>query len=108
VAPDAVLAGRIRERLADRPGVTGKPMFGTLAFLIGGNLTVCVRGDDLMVRVGRDGVADALTRPGARAADMTGRPMKDWVLVDGEHLDDDALADWIGRAVEFVGTLPRK
>ena len=100
------LAERVRHRLASRPGVTAKPMFGTLAFLLGGNLTVCVRGGDLMVRVGRAGVPDALTRPGARPADMTGRPMRDWVLVDGGCLDDEALAGWIGRACDFAATLP--
>jgi hypothetical protein len=108
VAFDAALAERVRDRLADRPGVTDKRMFGTLAFLTDGNLTVCVHGDDLMVRVGRDGVAGALTRPGARTFEMSGRPMRGWVLVDGAVLDDDALTEWIGRAGDFVRTLPPK
>jgi TfoX/Sxy family transcriptional regulator of competence genes len=108
MAFDAALAERVRDRLADRPGVTDKRMFGTLAFLTDGNLTVCVRGDDLMVRVGRDGVADALTRPGARTFEMSGRAMKGWVLVDGAVLDDDVLTEWIDRAGDFVRTLPPK
>jgi TfoX/Sxy family transcriptional regulator of competence genes len=108
MAFDAALVERVRDRLADREWVTDKRMFGTFAFLTDGNLTVCVRGDDLMVRVGRSGVADALARPGARDADMTGRPMKDWVVVDGAFLDDDALAEWIARACDFVSTLPPK
>jgi TfoX/Sxy family transcriptional regulator of competence genes len=108
VAFDAALVERVRERLADRSGVTDKRMFGTFAFLTDGNLTVCVRGDDLMVRVGPDGTADALARPGARQMDMTGRPMKGWVLVDGAFLDDDVLTEWIDRAGDFVRTLPPK
>ena len=107
MAFDAALVERVRDRLADRPGATDKRMFGTLAFLIDGNLTVCVVDDDLMVRVGRDGTADALGRPGARQMDMTGRPMKCWVLVDGAFLDD-ALTEWIDRASDFVHTLPPK
>jgi hypothetical protein len=91
MAFDATLVERVRDRLADRPGVTDKRMFGTFA-----------------LRVGRDGTADALTRPGAREFDMTGRPMKGWVLVDGAFLDDEALTEWIGRACDFVGTLPPK
>ena len=108
MAFDAALVERVRDRLADRPGVTDKRMFGTLAFLNDGNLVVCVLGDDLMVRVGRDGTADALARPGARQMEMTGRQMKGWVLVDGAFLDDDVLTEWIDRAWDFVRTLPPK
>jgi TfoX/Sxy family transcriptional regulator of competence genes len=102
------LSERIRERLADVPGVTDKRMFGGIAFLTNGNMTVGVTGDDLMVRVGPDATDDALRQPGARLFDMTGRPMKGWVVVDGAVLDDDVLTDWIDRARQFVATLPPK
>ena len=33
-------------------------------------------------------------------------PMKGWMLVEPEGVeDDDQLKDWIQRAVQFVGTL---
>jgi TfoX/Sxy family transcriptional regulator of competence genes len=108
VAYDEALSERIRERLADFPGVTDKRMFGGIAFLTDGNMTVGVTGDDLMVRVGPDASDDALRQPGARLFDMTGRPMKGWVVVDGAVLDDEALTDWIDRARRFVATLPPK
>jgi TfoX/Sxy family transcriptional regulator of competence genes len=108
VAYDEALSERIRERLADVPGVTDKRMFGGIAFLTNGNMTVGVTGDDLMVRVGPDATDDALRQPGARLFDMTGRPMKGWVVVDGAVLDDDVLTDWIDRARQFVATLPPK
>ena len=44
MAYDEVLAGRVRDRLADLPGVTAKRMFGALAFLTDGRLTVGVTG----------------------------------------------------------------
>jgi hypothetical protein len=50
----------------------------------------------------------ALARPGARLFDFTGRPMKGWVVVAGEELDDEPLAGWIAEARSYVATLPPK
>jgi TfoX/Sxy family transcriptional regulator of competence genes len=108
MAYDQALAGRVRDRLADAPGVTGKPMFGGLVFLQHGAMTVAVTGADLMVRVGKAGAAEALALPGARPAEMGGRRMAGWVVVDGAALDDEALSGWIDRARAFVATLPPK
>ena len=105
---DEALAERVRDRLADLPGVADKRMFGGLAFLTEGHLTVCVTGADLLVRVGKDAAGAALAEPGARKFDMTGRPMAGWVVVDGAFLDDDVLLAWIDRARAFVATLPPK
>jgi TfoX/Sxy family transcriptional regulator of competence genes len=105
VAYDEVLAGRLRERL---PGLATKRMFGGLAFLADGNMLVCVAGDDLMVRVGKEATADALAEPGAQPMMMGTRTSAGWVLVDGAALDDDELEKWIGRARAFVDTLPPK
>ena len=108
MAYDEVLAGRVRDRLGDLPGVTGKRMFGALAFLTDGRLTVGVTGDDLMVRVGPDAAGEALALPGTRLMEMGGRRMRGWVLVDGAELDDDVLEQWLDRARDFVLTLPPK
>jgi hypothetical protein len=41
--------------------------------------------------------------------DITGRPMKGWVMVEPEGVEDeDRLKDWIQRAVKLVGKLPGK
>jgi TfoX/Sxy family transcriptional regulator of competence genes len=108
VAYDEGLAERVRDRLAELPGVTDKRMFGGIAFLTDGNMTVAVTGDDLLVRVGPEATDAALARPGARLFDMTGRPMRGWVVVDGAELDDDVLVEWIELARSFVATLPPK
>jgi TfoX/Sxy family transcriptional regulator of competence genes len=106
MAYDEALAERIRERLRDANGVVEKKMFGGLAFLTHGNMTVGVTGDDLIVRVRPDATAAALARPGTREFDMTGRPMKGWVVADGEGLADPVLDQWIAEARAFVATLP--
>ena len=56
-------------------------MFGGIAFLVSGNMACGVMNEDLMVRM-EPAAAEALeTEPGARRADMGGRPMKGWLLV---------------------------
>ncbi|CAL9519641.1 hypothetical protein SUDANB1_03797 [Streptomyces sp. enrichment culture] len=106
---DEGLAERIRERLGADPAVTEKRMFGGVAFLYEGNMAVGVTGDDLMVRVGPDDTDAALARPGARAFDMTGRPMRGWVVVDGAAVaGDDALGAWLEEGRAFAASLPPK
>jgi hypothetical protein len=108
MAYDDALAERIRDRLRDNAGVVEKKMFGGLAFLTYGNMTVGVHGDDLIVRLDPAGTDEALAQPGVRPFDITGRPMRGWILVAGEALDDAVLDRWIGRAADFVATLPPK
>jgi TfoX/Sxy family transcriptional regulator of competence genes len=108
MAYDEVLAERLRETLGDAPTIIEKKMFGGLAIMEQGNLLVGVMGDDLIARIGPDSQEAALALPGARKFDFTGRPMRGWVIVSGEVLDDDVLADWVGRARKFVLALPPK
>ena len=63
----------------------------------------------LVVRIGTAQAAWALKQPHVGPFDVTGRPMKGWVIVDPEGLESDRdLSDWIERAIEFVITLPAK
>jgi TfoX/Sxy family transcriptional regulator of competence genes len=108
MAYDEALAERLRDRLRDAVGVTEKKMFGGLAFLTYGNMTVGVHGDELIVRLDPDATDAALARPGVRPFDITGRPMRGWILVAGESLDDGELDGWIAEAGAYVATLPAK
>ena len=109
MAYDEGLAERVRGRLGAGPEVTEKRMFGGIAFLHRGNMAVGVSGDDLMVRVGPDNTEAALARPGTRVFDMTGRPMRGWILVAGTVLtDDDVLDAWIAQGRAFAASLPPK
>jgi hypothetical protein len=84
-------------------------MFGGLAFLLHGNMACGVRGDDLIVRVAADAADAALGEPGARSFDLTGRPMKGWLLVDADgHAEDDDLCRWVDRGLAHAGSLPPK
>lgn len=109
MAYDEGLAERIRERLGADPGVTEKRMFGGIAFMHRGNMAVGVSGEDLMVRVGPDATDAALARPGTRVFDMTGRPMRGWILVAGTAVaEDQVLTEWIEEGRAFAATLPPK
>jgi TfoX/Sxy family transcriptional regulator of competence genes len=109
MAFNAMLAEGIRQRLARRKNVEEKKMFGGVGFLLNGNMLVGVWKHSLIVRVGPDGYEDALLEPHVKEFDITGRPMKGWLLVEPEGVEDDEqLEDWIQRAIKFVGTLPAK
>ena len=105
---DAELAQRIRDRMTAVAGVSEKKMFGGLAFLTSGNMTVGVNGDDLVVRIDPEAMDDALAEPDVRPFDMTGRPMRGWIVVASDGLSDDELERWIDQARSYVATLPPK
>ena len=109
MAFDETLAERIRQRLTRRKNVEEKTMYGGVGILIHANILVGVWKDSLIVRLGPEQGDEALKEPHVHEFDITGRPMKGWVLVEPEGVEgDDQLAGWIERAVKFVKTLPKK
>jgi hypothetical protein len=110
VAYDEELAARIRELVADEPGLSEQRMFGGLAFLIGGNMAVAASGQGgLMVRVD-PAESDALVAlSDARFMEMRGRQMQGWLRVDTDHVGTKReLAAWVARGVAFARSLPAK
>jgi TfoX/Sxy family transcriptional regulator of competence genes len=109
MAFDEILAGRIRDALARKRGIEEKKMFGGVGFLLDGNMLIGVWQDSLIARIGPDEYAEALRQVHVREFDITGRPMKGWVLVEAEGVEDDGqLSEWVERATKFVKTLPKK
>ncbi len=103
------LARRVRDLVARRRGITEKKMFGGVCFLRNGNILVGVWKDSLIARLGPDQGDKALTEPHFVEFDITGRPMKGWVMIESDGVEsDERLNDWIQRAEEFVSTLPKK
>jgi hypothetical protein len=110
VAYDEDLADRIRRLLADENGVVEKRMFGGLAFLIGGNMSVSASGQGgLLLRCDPD-ETDALVRePYAARFEMRGRAMDGWLRIDAEGVQTDAELDrWVACGVGYARTLPPK
>jgi hypothetical protein len=109
MAFDESLAQRIRDALARKKNIEEKKMFGCICFFLNGNALAGVWKDALIARLGPDEGEAALRESHVRAFDITGRPMRNWVVVEPEGVvEDEHLKDWIERAVKFVGKLPGK
>ena len=108
MAYDLKLAERIRSELIGVPFVE-KKMFGGLGFLLNGNLACGVNKNDLIVRVDPEKHSALLKKPYAKPFDMTGRPMKGWLVVEADGCKTDKqLSTWVKEGVEFALTLPAK
>lgn len=109
MAFDDKLAERVRRQLGNRRGVAEKKMFGGLAFLLNGNMCCGVHGPELIVRLPGDETERALTKPHTRIFDLSGRPMKGWILVQPEGLTNDAaLTTWVEAGMKYAASLPAK
>lgn len=108
MAWDAALAQLLRDDLAGRP-VTEQPMFGGLAFLLGGHMVCgCHRGG-AMFRTGKAGYAAALALPGVQPLQMGARTMAGMVGAPPAVLADAALRGRLmALALATVATLPPK
>lgn len=109
MAYDEGLAERIRGILDEQPGVSEKRMFGGVAFLVKGHMSVGIVQDKLMVRVGPESYDRVLRERHVRRMDFTGRPMKGFVYVVPSGYESDAgLQRWVNLGVSFVTSLPAK
>jgi TfoX/Sxy family transcriptional regulator of competence genes len=111
VTYDEQLADELRERLTEVDGeVTEKRMFGGLAFMLDGNLTVAAsRRGGLLVRTDPADAEEVESLPGVEPMESAGRRMPGWVFVESDALaNEDDVDAWVERALAFVATLPPK
>lgn len=107
-ADDALIA-RIRPILSGRDGYSERRMFGGVCFMIGGNMCVGTWKGALIVRIDRDEREAILSEPHTRPADMNGRVMKGWALVEPDGIATESdLKSWVDRAAAYAATLPAK
>ena len=108
---DDRLVAQVRELVGGDPGVDERRMFGSLIFMVDGNMACGVRDDGLLVRVGREATEAALAEPhvtrvrdGRRAPPGglgRGRPRR-----AGQRRP--TCATWVDRGVAYARTLPAK
>jgi TfoX/Sxy family transcriptional regulator of competence genes len=110
VAYDEDLAERIRELLGGEPGLNVKKMFGGLAFLIGGNMSIAASAEGgVLVRVDPADSDTLIGSTDAHLAVMRGRPMQGWLRVAPEHLRTKRqLERWVHLGATYARSLPVK
>ena len=90
-------------------GFTQKKMFGGVGFLLNGNMCVGIYKDFLILRLGEELGEKALKKKEVKKFDITGRPMKGWVMIDSKDLKrEDTLKQWVENTIRFVCTLAPK
>lgn len=110
MAYDEDLANRIRVLIAGEPDVTEKQMFGGLAFLVAGNMSVSASGQGgLLVHVQPEDTDALVGKPHAGPFEMRGRAMQGWLRVDAEGVRTKRqLEPWVRRGVACARSLPPK
>ena len=110
MAYDEHLANRIREVMAEEVGVIEQKMFGGLAFLIGGHMTVSASGrGGMLLHCDPEQTEALLAKPHTSPMVMRGRELRGWVRVAEEGLASKrALKSWVERSVRHARSLPPK
>ncbi|MDA2895218.1 TfoX/Sxy family protein [Mycolicibacterium sp. BiH015] len=110
MAYDADLADRIRELIAAERGVEEKKMFGGLAFLINGNMSVAVSSHGgILVRIPPDETEKLLARDHVEPMIMAGRETRGWLRVAADGVKTKRqLSPWVSRGVAYAKSLPAK
>ncbi len=110
MAYDEDLAHRIRELLAEEPNVTEMSMFGGLAFLLNGNMSVAASGQGgVLVRVDPNETEKLVALEHASVMEMRGRPARGWIRVASEGVRTKrALGAWVRRGADYARGLPPK
>jgi TfoX/Sxy family transcriptional regulator of competence genes len=92
---------RVRQALAGQE-YTEKNMFGSRGFMVNSKLAVCVRENDIMYKVSPEEYAAAIAEGRAKAMEMRGRMMKNWLHMDNEKLaDENTFSYWLRAALSY-------
>lgn len=103
------IESRIKKIVYSWKNTDDKKMFGGVCHLINGNMFCGVYKDFLILRLGVKNSKEALELPFVRPFDITGRPMKGWVMVEKKGFSrDNELKTWLDKAKKFAKTLPSK
>jgi TfoX/Sxy family transcriptional regulator of competence genes len=110
MAYDEALAERIRELIGGERGLTEQKMFGGLAFLVNGNMSIAASGQGgVLVRVDPEESDVLRKRKGVSVMEMRGRQMTGWLRVDADAVrTKQQLSTWVDRGLAFARSLPPK
>lgn len=100
------LVSRVRTALAHVPDVKEKRMFGSIGFMVRGNLCVSARTERIMCRID-PAIHDAmLEHKGCQTVVMKGRPYRGYVYIDADSVNTkEALKYWVDLALDHNKTM---
>ncbi|MBI2858822.1 MAG: TfoX/Sxy family protein [Chloroflexi bacterium] len=98
------------DRLTGRLGeIAKKKMFGGIGYLMHGNMCFGIHKESLMLRTSAEKAEKLLKSEYVTPFDITGKPMKGWLLVSPDAVEtDDQLLKMLRLGIRFVQTLPKK
>ena len=103
MAYDEHLADRINKTLKDKNiSFEEKKMMGGLCFLVDDKMCVGIIKNQLMCRIHPDRYNESLSRNGVKEMTFTGHPMKGYIFVEPEAVDEERdLEYWIQLCLDF-------
>jgi TfoX/Sxy family transcriptional regulator of competence genes len=100
---------RIDALIVAWPNLEKRKMFGGVCYLTGGNICLGIWKELLIVRAGAEAAAEKLREEHVRPLDVTGKPMKGWLMVAEEGWKTEPeLRGWLALGREFALSLPDK
>jgi hypothetical protein len=98
------------DRLLERPErFEKKKMFGGVCYLLRGNMALGIHKQSLIIRTSPEQAAEMLENGPARPFDITGRPMKGWLMFSPDKISSDQhLRELLDISLSFVHSLPDK
>lgn len=106
---DSDLEKKVRKLIASWGNTDAKKMFGGICFLINGNMFSGIYKDFVFLRLGKEASQSALKLPFVKPFDITGKPMKGWVMITKDGINtDENLKNWLNKARAFAKSLPPK
>ncbi|GLR20134.1 TfoX/Sxy family protein [Portibacter lacus] len=103
MAYDEHLGDRISIQLEQKKiTFQAKKMFGGLCFMVNDKMCVGINGDTLMIRIDPELEKELKLKEGVRDMNFTGRPMKGFLYVNPEAIDnEEGLRYFIDKALEY-------
>jgi TfoX/Sxy family transcriptional regulator of competence genes len=103
------LLERVRSILSQRADVVEKKMFGGVAFMVRGNMACGPHGDSLIVRIGPEAAARAMSEPHVKPMMFTGKALKPFATIEPSGIEtDEQLRRWVEMAAAYAASLPPK
>ncbi|HIJ81514.1 MAG TPA: RNA methyltransferase [Desulfuromonadales bacterium] len=109
MAYDKALEQRIDGLIAAWIGIEKKKMFGGICYQAGGNICFGIWQEYLIIRCGQEAAPLQLQREHVRPFDVTGRPMRGWLMVAAQgYAAEPDVTGWLCMGYDFARTMPEK